>query len=355
MGSGTSRPNLPASFGTKPLTKIDISHNEYDKVHPHYCFASMQGWRAKMEDFSIASVNFLPGYSYFAVLDGHAGAYPAHQGSLRLTDLLKDNLQPVHAARVFDLEAATTAIETAFYELDTQLRDEMVPTDPNEKRQRGGTTVTSVLVMPDRYLFINCGDSRVILSKAGALNFESKDHKPNNPEEVVRVQCAGGFVARGRVNGTLAVSRALGDFDYKPRPDVLQVSNVPDVVEVMRSTDDDFMVLASDGVWDVLRSRNAVINVGKALFKKNRKITSVTLRTACKGVVAKSFKDGSYDNITAMIVIAPEPATDAFETPDTQLNRSVTELSIEQQQLDDAFTTEGHTRMRRSLTITDDF
>ena len=43
----------------------------------------------------------------------------------------------------------------------------------------------------------------------------SKDHKPDDPEEATRIQAAGGFVDDGRVNGMLALSRALGDFEYK--------------------------------------------------------------------------------------------------------------------------------------------
>jgi len=357
MGSGPSRPNLPPSFRTKPLTKIDIATNEGLSGQPHFCAAAMQGWRAKMEDHYIAAINFLPGYSYFAVLDGHAGGYPAEQSSHRLTPLLAQNLRAVQENATFDLDRAVAGIEEAFKEMDIQLRKEMVPVDPNIKRQRGGTTVTSVLFTPDRFLFINCGDSRVVFSKKGTLSFETKDHKPNNPEEVVRIQCAGGFVARGRVNGTLAVSRSLGDFDYKPRQDVLQVSNVPDVVQVMRSDSDDFFVLASDGVWDVLRSRDACVNVGKHLLNKKKKITSIQLKAACKGVVSKSFKDGSYDNITAMIVV-PNSLQDSVSAAPSRISRLETNVTIDgddDTETPDVLTDVVQSKMTRSLTVTADF
>lgn len=61
----------------------------------------------------------------------------------------------------------------------------------------------------------NAGDSRTVLARAGRAKEMSEDHKPENPGELSRIQRAGGFVEDGRVNGMLALSRALGDFEYK--------------------------------------------------------------------------------------------------------------------------------------------
>ena len=65
-------------------------------------------------------------------------------------------------------------------------------------------------------LFVaNAGDSRCVLSRSGQAVAMTQDHKPNDAEEYARIQKAGGFVADGRVNGSLNLSRALGDLDYK--------------------------------------------------------------------------------------------------------------------------------------------
>ncbi|OBS57493.1 hypothetical protein A6R68_11384, partial [Neotoma lepida] len=84
-----------------------------------------------------------------------------------------------------------------------------------------------------------------------------QDHKPSNPLEKERIQNAGGSVMIQRVNGSLAVSRALGDFDYKcvhgKGPTEQLVSPEPEVHDIERSEEDDqFIILACDGIWDVM-------------------------------------------------------------------------------------------------------
>lgn len=64
----------------------------------------------------------------------------------------------------------------------------------------------------------NAGDSRAVLSKKGKSKDLSTDHKPDTPSEVARIKKAHGYVEDRRVNGNLAVSRALGDFEYKNNP-----------------------------------------------------------------------------------------------------------------------------------------
>lgn len=78
-----------------------------------------------------------------------------------------------------------------------------------------GCTATVVLITPTEIYCANAGDSRSVMSKGGKAVELSKDHKPDDVAEKRRIQNAGGFVEEGRVNGTLALSRALGDFEYK--------------------------------------------------------------------------------------------------------------------------------------------
>ena len=67
---------------------------------------------------------------------------------------------------------------------------------------------------------MNIGDSRSVLCSAQKVAFATSDHKPTNPDERARIEQAGGHVTQGRVNGQLAVSRALGDFELKNREDL---------------------------------------------------------------------------------------------------------------------------------------
>ena len=79
-----------------------------------------------------------------------------------------------------------------------------------------GCTATVVLVTPMEIYCANAGDSRTVMCERGVAVELSKDHKPEVPEEKNRISKAGGEVLDGRENGMLALSRAIGDFDYKP-------------------------------------------------------------------------------------------------------------------------------------------
>lgn len=93
----------------------------------------------------------------------------------------------------------------------------------------------------------------------------SNDHKPSLPEEKERIEKAGGQVKFNRVNGDLAVSRALGDFDYKRCPTVSvkdqAVTAFPEMIVEERDKQDQFIILACDGIWDVMSSQEAVNKV----------------------------------------------------------------------------------------------
>ena len=96
----------------------------------------------------------------------------------------------------------------------------------------------------------------------------SNDHKPYLPVEKERIEKAGGQVKFNRVNGDLAVSRALGDFVYKRCESVeakeQAVTAFPEIIVEERDKDDEFIVLACDGIWDVMSSQEVVEKVGRA-------------------------------------------------------------------------------------------
>jgi protein phosphatase PTC1 len=93
----------------------------------------------------------------------------------------------------------------------------------------------------------NVGDSRAVLCRAGKALRLTIDHKASLPEEAKRITEAGGFIGRNkRVNGVLAISRALGDHMLKEN-DV--VSAEPYVCDTELTNEDTFVLLACDGVW----------------------------------------------------------------------------------------------------------
>lgn len=102
----------------------------------------------------------------------------------------------------------------------------------------------------------NVGDSRAVACIKGKEHPLSADHKPNNPSELMRIKDAGGWVEYNRVNGNLALSRALGDFVFKRNPskpaEEQMVIALPDVETRTITEDWEFVILACDGVWDVM-------------------------------------------------------------------------------------------------------
>jgi serine/threonine protein phosphatase PrpC len=78
-----------------------------------------------------------------------------------------------------------------------------------------GCTANVVMITKTEIICANAGDSRAVLSKKAKAKDLSVDHKPDLPTEKRRIERANGFVEESRVNGMLALSRSLGDFEYK--------------------------------------------------------------------------------------------------------------------------------------------
>ncbi|XP_056849248.1 protein phosphatase 2C 3-like [Raphanus sativus] len=129
----------------------------------------------------------------------------------------------------------------------------------------GSTAVVSV-VTPEKIVVANCGDSRAVLCRNGKPVPLSTDHKPDRPDKLDRIQEAGGRVIYWdgpRVLGVLAMSRAIGDNYLKP-----YVSSEPEVTVTDRTEEDEFLILASDGLWDVVTNEAACAMVHMYLNKR---------------------------------------------------------------------------------------
>ena len=143
----------------------------------------------------------------------------------------------------------------------------------------------------------------------------SEDHKPDNPGELSRIKRSGGFVEEGRVNGMLALSRALGDFEYKSNSQLQAkdqaVSAFPDVRIEPIDSQTQFVLLACDGIWDVKTSQESVDFMMTRLYRNNfaQKVTMQEMENGmgqlldecCARDIASSQGVGC-DNMTAIIV-----------------------------------------------------
>jgi len=132
----------------------------------------------------------------------------------------------------------------------------------------------------------------------------TQDHKPSNPPERERIQNAGGSVMIQRVNGSLAVSRALGDFEYKNvdgrGPTEQLVSPEPEFYYKVREPEkDEFLVLACDGVWDVMTNEDIC-----QFISARMKITD-DLEQITNDVIDTCLHKGSRDNMSIIIIAFP--------------------------------------------------
>ncbi|KAI3468536.1 hypothetical protein Pfo_025199 [Paulownia fortunei] len=118
-----------------------------------------------------------------------------------------------------------------------------------------GSTAVAVVLTEKHIVVGNCGDSRAVLYRGGRVVPLSFDHKPDRADEKARIQASGGRVFNtdtARVEGILAMSRAIGDSYLKP-----YVISEPEVTFTRRDAEDEFLILASDGLWDVMSTEMA--------------------------------------------------------------------------------------------------
>jgi len=293
-------------FLDKP--KID-KHNEHGEGNGLiYGVGSMQGWRCEMEDAHYAKTGlseYLDEWSFFAVFDGHAGCKVSEHCAKHLLEYIINTEE-------FKTGEYGKGIRTGFLHLDETMRQ--LPELTADAEKCGGTTAVCAFVSSDHLYIANCGDSRAVLCRNGVPIFATQDHKPVLPEEKERIHRAGGSVMIQRVNGSLAVSRALGDYDFKNVKEKGQceqlVSPEPEIFCQNRQSNDEFLVLACDGIWDVM-SNEAVCS----FIHSRLKITN-DLENISNQVIDTCLNKGSRDNMSIIIIAfpgAPKPTPEAIE------------------------------------------
>lgn len=206
----------------------------------------------------------------------------------------------------------------------------------------GAATVVAVVVGGSNPSLIvaNAGDSRAVLSRSGRAVPLTHDHKPHLPEEAQRIKLAGGAVTNGRVDGNLNLSRSLGDLAFKRdtclQPHEQRISAFPDVRVCPLSSQDEFVIIACDGIWDCKTNQEAVN------FVRDKISACVPLSSICEQLCDAclsrnpSENDGiGCDNMTCVIVdLAPgikkgDPGTTVLYGWDSDpfINRELSDLS----------------------------
>ncbi|KHG21341.1 hypothetical protein F383_03825 [Gossypium arboreum] len=149
-------------------------------------------------------------------------------------------------------------------------------------------------------LVANAGDSRAVLSRCGTAIEMSKDHRPCCMKERRRIESLGGFIDDGYLNGQLGVTRALGNWHLEGMKEMGErigpLSAEPELKMITLTKEDEFLIIGSDGIWDVFTSQNAVDFTRRRLQEHN------DVKLCCREMVGEAIKRGATDNLTVVLV-----------------------------------------------------
>jgi len=239
------------------------------------------GWRESMEDEHAIYERPEEGFFGAEIYDGHGGRAASRIAVEMLTPYFMHSRVRESGRSLKDRRRERDLLRDAYLAVDDHLM---------ERKMICGTTAAHLYIMKDRFMAANTGDSRVMIGARGNVAVLTVDHKPDLPGETRRIEELGGEVVRigvPRVQGILAVSRSLGDLPFKP-----YVIAEPRIVEGYLGKENDYAVLACDGVWDVLTPEDVMEEVRR-------------LEDPQKGadrLAKKALDQGSTDNITVIVI-----------------------------------------------------
>ena len=258
-----------------------------------------QGIRPTMEDEEVA-IDDLTLHNHPDLQVSWYGCYDGH-GSHECSEYLQKNLHKIFQSNFpdsLDVNEVARALIQTFVSADDKFSA--------YAKQRGispnvGAVVVVVAIISNVIFCANLGDARAFLCRGdGVVLGLSQDFKPSLPSESERIKKCGGQVINNRVNGRLAVSRAIGDMEFKPSG---IVSNIPEIRAVDILPDDEFVILACDGLFDVMTSEQVADFVREKVTASVAKNQEPNPRQIAVDLVTESImKRNTTDNVTVMII-----------------------------------------------------
>ena len=306
------RRNLPTCINTHSMLP----------AHPTSGYCDLQGRRHTIEDFH--SIHLYPEIQFYGMFDGHTGNVASKYAASTLFDRLVRHLPGLQVSpdNESDWKAEVEKnVSQAFQETHEGFLEALAlaPT-----MDQSGTTATALLVTSNVIVVASLGDSRAVLSSTdedGRLSGIqlTNDHVASDPRERAMVVERGGSVfsttsgGLERVNGTLAITRSIGDAALAP-----MLSRIPDVTSMTRDEIRKlcgnmqrglpcFVVLASDGLWDVMSNQEAVDMVANvvAAYDSTDRVSwnnGGAFQEAAEVLAVDAFVRGSTDNIGVCVV-----------------------------------------------------
>ncbi|KAG2663384.1 hypothetical protein I3843_16G028100 [Carya illinoinensis] len=252
---------------------------------------------------------------FFGVYDGHGGSQVANYCRDRIHVTLAEEIDFVKEGLIHGTMKANCQEQwkKAFMDCFLKVDDEVggkASLEPVAPETVGSTAVVAV-ICSSHIIVANCGDSRAVLCRGKEPVALSVDHKPNREDEYARIEAAGGKIIQWnghRVFGVLAMSRSIGDRYLKP-----WIIPEPEVMFLPRAKDDECLILASDGLWDVMTNEEVCDLARKRILMWHKKngVTLPTIRgegidpaaqAAAELLSSRAIQKGSKDNITVIVV-----------------------------------------------------
>ncbi|KAL6344833.1 hypothetical protein AAG906_002739 [Vitis piasezkii] len=253
---------------------------------------------------------------FFGVYDGHGGSQVANYCRDRIHSALAEEIETAKTGfsdgnvQDYCKELWTKVFTNCFLKVDAEVggKASLEPVAP----ETVGSTAVVAIICSSHIIVANCGDSRAVLYRGKEPIALSVDHKPNREDEYARIEAAGGKVIQWnghRVFGVLAMSRSIGDRYLKP-----WIIPEPEVTFIPRAREDECLVLASDGLWDVMTNEE-VCDIARRRILLWHKKNGVTMlpsergqgidpaaQAAAECLSNRALQKGSKDNITVIVV-----------------------------------------------------
>lgn len=262
------------------------------------------------------AINSSSRFHIFAVLDGHGpqGDTIAKNTANALVQSLTEKITKLTSGS--SSERRRNAVYAAF-----AATAELIDSQPASSES--GTTASVIVVEGLNVIIANVGDSDVVWARDGRnAQIVSFAHRPSNLDEEKRVSKAGGIIQNGYISSgdpfgkIISVTRAFGDLDVRS----LGVISQPQIREI-KLGENDFLILASDGLWDAhggFTSQRAVDIARKCMeFERRRGTRPVNAtKIACEQLIAhaKGPYHLPYDDTTVMIVRPPTSTNSSLST-----------------------------------------
>ena len=269
---------------SKKKSHEDKSQSSFQNSQNNYIFRSFSyqedknlKYRQSMEDIGVMLPDFIPEkkYSLFGIFDGHGGNDVVKYIKNRLPEIIKTNITKNN-----NYDSIENNLTSSFHKIDEELKF--------YDSEHTGSTATILLFQDNIVYCANVGDSTAFIVYDNFIKKISIDHKCTDPKEEERILLNGGKITKNRVMGQLVLSRCLGDLYCKK----YGVSNIPDISVNKLEGNVKYVVVASDGVWDVVKENELL------QLSKNRK----NAEGFCKDLVKLAIDKDTKDNVSCIVI-----------------------------------------------------